>query len=139
MILIFGCRKESMDLLKMETDKFGFAITHLIQLTTILCRLIVSSICFIIRHEDMNKRRDLENGPLPFVRLTAVSREKNRPSQYVQVQFVVHWQFCWRLFKFDFKFIIRTSWRRTLSLFISSGLKHMAVSMCAARLVHHSR
>lgn len=50
MILIFGCRKESMDLLKMETDKFG----------------------------------DLEDGPLPFKRLTAVSRENHRPSQYVQ-------------------------------------------------------
>ena len=82
MILIFGCRKESMDLLKMETDKFGFVLPCL---TMILCYLIVSSIQLII-HEDINKCRDLEDGPLPFKRLTAVSRENHRPSQYVQVQ-----------------------------------------------------
>merc|ERR1719205_517441 len=33
---------------------------------------------------ETDKFGDLEDGPLPFKRLTAVSRENHRPSQYVQ-------------------------------------------------------
>jgi len=61
MILIFGCRRESMDLLRKETDKLG-------------------------DDEDGWLTGCLPNrGPrLQFTRLTALSRQERRPAQYVQ-------------------------------------------------------
>jgi len=61
MILIFGCRRESMDLLRKETDKFG-------------------------DDEDGWLAGCLPNrGPrLQLTRLTALSRQERRPAQYVQ-------------------------------------------------------
>jgi len=61
MVLVFGCRRESMDLLRKETDKLG--------------------------GEDegwLGGCLPSRAPRLPFTRLTALSRQEGKPSQYVQ-------------------------------------------------------
>ena len=65
---------------------------------------------------------------LPFTRLTALSRQEGKPSQYVQVAHLV--------FAFHFftdLFLFRTLWRKMLILCISSGLRERATSMFVER------
>ena len=67
---------------------------------------------------------------LPFTRLTALSRQEGKPSQYVQVAYL----FLLFIFFTDL-FLFRTLWRKMLILCISSGLRERATSMFVERSI----